>query len=302
MPCYDKKLEASRQDFYNDIYSTRDVDCVITTGELDVLMRERGWDLSRPVPSESASSRPSPIIPELISHPGSSSGSYLSDLVSHYNKPGTQLSSRTVMRSTDYEEYTVTDNASGKVLFRGARCYGFKNLQNVVRKIGRAAGISTVRGAAGRLEGIRAKAGSDTAYDYVELMACPSGCVNGGGQLKPSAEFLAANGSVGAVDAGARWGNKEWTRRVEDAYWRTGGIPTPPPSPPSVPCALEEKTTHQSHADGLAAKVLSELCGSSPQLCWEAQMDEEGEKKRQQFFRTQYRAVESDVMGINVVW
>ena len=33
MPCYDKKLEASRQDFYDDVYSTRDVDCVITTGQ-----------------------------------------------------------------------------------------------------------------------------------------------------------------------------------------------------------------------------------------------------------------------------
>lgn len=32
MPCYDKKLEASRQDFYSDLYGTRDVDCVITTG------------------------------------------------------------------------------------------------------------------------------------------------------------------------------------------------------------------------------------------------------------------------------
>ena len=34
MPCYDKKLEASREDFYNDIYRTRDVDCVISTGKL----------------------------------------------------------------------------------------------------------------------------------------------------------------------------------------------------------------------------------------------------------------------------
>ena len=32
MPCFDKKLEASRQDFYNDLYRTRDVDCVITSG------------------------------------------------------------------------------------------------------------------------------------------------------------------------------------------------------------------------------------------------------------------------------
>ena len=34
MPCYDKKLEASREDFYNDIYRTRDVDCVISTRKL----------------------------------------------------------------------------------------------------------------------------------------------------------------------------------------------------------------------------------------------------------------------------
>ena len=32
MPCFDKKLEASREDFYSDVYRTRDVDCVITSG------------------------------------------------------------------------------------------------------------------------------------------------------------------------------------------------------------------------------------------------------------------------------
>lgn len=30
MPCYDKKLEASREDFYNSQNKSRDVDCVIT--------------------------------------------------------------------------------------------------------------------------------------------------------------------------------------------------------------------------------------------------------------------------------
>ena len=35
MPCYDKKLEASREDFYHDLYRTRDVDCVITTGKVE---------------------------------------------------------------------------------------------------------------------------------------------------------------------------------------------------------------------------------------------------------------------------
>jgi iron only hydrogenase large subunit-like protein len=33
MPCYDKKLEASREQFFNQQLQTRDVDCVITAGE-----------------------------------------------------------------------------------------------------------------------------------------------------------------------------------------------------------------------------------------------------------------------------
>jgi hypothetical protein len=41
MPCYDKKLEASRQDFYNDIYRTRDVDCVLTTGEIESMLQDK---------------------------------------------------------------------------------------------------------------------------------------------------------------------------------------------------------------------------------------------------------------------
>lgn len=30
MPCYDKKLEAAREDFFNELTESRDVDCVIT--------------------------------------------------------------------------------------------------------------------------------------------------------------------------------------------------------------------------------------------------------------------------------
>jgi iron only hydrogenase large subunit-like protein len=33
MPCYDKKLEASRKDFYNELYDTKDVDCVLSTSK-----------------------------------------------------------------------------------------------------------------------------------------------------------------------------------------------------------------------------------------------------------------------------
>jgi len=46
MPCYDKKLEASRSDFYNEQLRTRDVDCVLTSLEVVDLIRERGIDFA----------------------------------------------------------------------------------------------------------------------------------------------------------------------------------------------------------------------------------------------------------------
>lgn len=33
MPCYDKKLEASRSDFFNEVLNCKDVDCVITSSK-----------------------------------------------------------------------------------------------------------------------------------------------------------------------------------------------------------------------------------------------------------------------------
>ena len=46
MMCYDKKLEASRHDFFNEEYQVRDVDCVITTGEVDKMFEEENlvWE------------------------------------------------------------------------------------------------------------------------------------------------------------------------------------------------------------------------------------------------------------------
>lgn len=36
MPCYDKKLEASREDFYSEVQQSRDVDCVITSSKSNI--------------------------------------------------------------------------------------------------------------------------------------------------------------------------------------------------------------------------------------------------------------------------
>jgi iron only hydrogenase large subunit-like protein len=43
-----------------------------------------------------------------------------------------------------------------------AKCYGFRNIQNVVKMI----------------------KNNKCEYVYIEIMACPNGCFNGGGQIK----------------------------------------------------------------------------------------------------------------------
>ncbi|KAH9858613.1 iron hydrogenase [Lenzites betulinus] len=348
MPCYDKKLEASRQDFYNDTYATRDVDCVITTGELQLLMLDKGWDLSLPVPDENIPPRPylassiQPVaaadstLPELLTHPGTSSGSYLHALLAALtaaapNPSALELTTKTV-RTADYTEHTLTERASGAVLFRGATCYGFRNLQNVVRRVGRDAGVQVGRGAAGRLAGLRgrgravrrgggadagAAAQEERGYDYVEVMACPGGCVNGGGQLRPPLPTTDAEGftrdwradgvrmdvdePLPVAPVGPKWGDREWTRRVEAAYWHA--LPSPPPTPPAEGDALafgEKAGSAQEFADALAARVLVEMTGASSVAVGE--LGDTSEARRRQLFRTQYRAVESEVVGLAVKW
>jgi hypothetical protein len=410
MPCYDKKLEASRKDFYDEIYATRDVDCVITTGELELLMHEKGFDLSTPSSSSFPSvttSAPTPNLPELLSHPGSSSGSYLQsiiDVIRRTSPVPLELTTR-MIRSGDYEEYILRERVAndgtnnngsdgGRIVFRGAKCYGFRNLQNVVRKVGRDAGVQVGRGAAGRLGGagrtrgagtgglrarVMRRAGATvgssstddnekTGYDYVEVMACPSGCVNGGGQIRggsssplttktatvtvdeegytrdwtqsgahvdnPAVATTVVNADMvpdksaaeGVLQNSARWGDKAWTKRVEEAYWRDRNeheqmfLPTPPDSPPRSPSRNHNEDTNVkgidhiwAEADRLAAQVLTDLCRPREALLmptaegpdsggWQACMDEEAEARRRRLFRTEYRAVESEVVGLAVKW
>jgi iron only hydrogenase large subunit-like protein len=337
MPCYDKKLEASRQDFHNEIYSTRDVDCVITTGELELMMREKGWDLSVPVQDEL---EPLPRgaagfeFPELMSHPGTSSGSYLHSLIDmHTITPPDilDLFVRTV-RSSDYEEYTLKNRESGEIVFKGAKCYGFRNLQNVVRKVGREAGVQSGKGPAGSTAGglrarMKKRAGGkegeevkEKGYDYVEVMACPGGCVNGGGQLKPPTRrkqedaegyqrnwedsgveiALTVPGGVEGVMQNAKWGDKEWTKRVEEAYWHD--LSTPPVSP--TLSSVDDESVPKK-ADRLAAQILVDMC--RPQIsevdsAWGTLMDKSAESRRRALFRTQYKAVESEIIGLAVKW
>lgn len=360
MPCYDKKLEASRSDFYNELLETRDVDCVLTTGELDLLLKERGFDPLRPVEGEDADfvSEVECPFPELLVHPGTSSGSYLHTLIDALVKEArndTRLTTRPVRGSEDHVEYILEDIVTGEIIFKGAKCYGFRNLQNLVRKVGKETGLKTAGkgGASGKLAAAvaaRRRAGKakiaavasaessaassiaeqhdDKALDYVEVMACPGGCVNGGGQMKPGAErppaaverdeegFVrdwAASGIEAAapkVDEGMRWSTKSWVAKVETIYW--SGLPTPPPSPPaSITDEAEGKIWQTkvvaadpktANADAIARRIIVDIA-KPLQGEYVDTMDEEAEERRQEFLRTRYRKVDnSDVSGLTAKW
>ncbi|PWN26806.1 iron hydrogenase [Jaminaea rosea] len=279
MPCYDKKLEASRADFFDEVLGSRDVDCVITTGELDRLMMEEGFDIAQPVPNEgrdaAAQEQDDLGIPTLLDHPGSSSGGYLFDLLegawrdhaaeharSSASSPP-QLSTR-IVRTSDFTEYTLRSPWTNEILFRGAHCYGFRNLQNLVRKVQKQTGVRSRKGAAagsvngervgaasrgrgvskrgggmmrrgrGGAAGVAATANGGASpeeeeeargYDYVEVMACPSGCVNGGGQIRPPTgeESSSSSGGNNGISMAISSGLVESTEAQVDA------APVPPP-------------------------------------------------------------------------
>lgn len=166
MPCYDKKLEASREDFFNEALDSRDVDCVITSIEIEQMLAKESKQLGE----FAAGSFDWPwtlSVPEAFvwSHESSGSGGYADFIFKHvakelFNEEVTKLDYKN-LRNPDFKEVILEKD--GAVVLRFAIANGFRNIQNLVQKL---------------------KRGKST-YHYVEVMACPSGCLNGGAQIRP---------------------------------------------------------------------------------------------------------------------
>ncbi|KAL5217001.1 hypothetical protein ABZP36_017685 [Zizania latifolia] len=168
MPCYDKKLEAVRDDF---VFSVEDkdvteVDSVLTTGEVLDLIQSKSVDFK--TLEESPMDRLLTNVDDDGHLYGVSGGSggyaetvfrYAAHVLFNREIQG-PLDFR-ILRNSDFREVTL--EVDGKPVLKFALCYGFRNLQNIVRKI-----------KMGKCE-----------YHFIEVMACPSGCLNGGGQIKP---------------------------------------------------------------------------------------------------------------------
>ncbi|KAL8982967.1 MAG: hypothetical protein Q9177_005117 [Variospora cf. flavescens] len=281
MPCFDKKLEASREEL-TDLHwrpssptqelpasPTRDVDCVITARELLMLADSRGISFpslpQKPLPASSTPPFPDTsldafLFPHRQPHSrkkrqrrnqdpsAGPSGGYLhhilqSQLALH---PNSTLQT-TRGRNTDVVEYAVVtsspsmhsntptftkdleaattsngaapqtpDPSNNTILFRAARYYGSRNIANLVRKLKppkpRRLPLATKNPSSSSSSSAvpsAVSAGAMAGYAYVEVMACPGGCTNGGGQIKVD--------DVGPVAEGV--GQREWLGKVDEAYY-----------------------------------------------------------------------------------
>lgn len=159
MPCQAKKYEAARLEFTRN--GVRDVDYVVTTRELIRMLKEAGIDIS----SLDDAEFDSPL--------GTSTGA--ADL---FGVTGGVLEA--ALR-TAYHIVTKTELPDNAIVFNAVRGLdGIKeatiDIAGTPLKVAVASGLGNVRKV---LEKIRK---GESTYDAIEVMACPGGCINGGGQ------------------------------------------------------------------------------------------------------------------------
>ncbi|KAL6236189.1 cytosolic Fe-S cluster assembly factor nar1 [Aspergillus navahoensis] len=258
MPCFDKKLEASREELTDAAWNRlpsgesntpiRDVDCVITSRELLTLASSRGISLPnlpmKSLPHSSHIRFPDSTLDAFLfsktSFPrqtiaAGTSGGYLHNVLLSFQarNPGSQIVTQRG-RNADVVEYTLV-SPKGEPILKAARYYGFRNIQNLVRKLkptrvsrlpGANAKAPTGQTPGGRRQPISrngAASGSSTDYAYVEVMACPGGCTNGGGQIRieDAREFSGQHDALETSEASkpSPHEQRSWLARVDEAYY-----------------------------------------------------------------------------------
>jgi len=165
MPCVAKKYEIERPEF--KIKGIKPVDYVITTRELAYLFKKKNIDLKNIEPEETDPALGIPTGAGVIY--GASGGVMESALRTAYFK--------------------LTGEKLANVEFKAVRgLEGFKQAEvKIGERLVRVAVVNQMSNGKKILEEI---AKDPQKYDYIEVMACPGGCIGGGGQPVPvSAEI-----------------------------------------------------------------------------------------------------------------
>ncbi|XP_029559722.1 nuclear prelamin A recognition factor isoform X2 [Salmo trutta] len=163
-PCFDKKLEAVREEFYNSLLDSRDVDCVLTSGEVFLLMEQMKVSVADldSVPLDHVLSEAGDQA--LVRHEGKGSEGFLEHVFKYaatelFGLDVDEITYKT-LRNRDFQEVCL--ERDGEVLLQFASVYGFRNIQTLVHRM-----------RTGRIP-----------YQLVEVLSCPGGCVSGRGQAE----------------------------------------------------------------------------------------------------------------------
>ncbi|MFO8235662.1 MAG: [Fe-Fe] hydrogenase large subunit C-terminal domain-containing protein [Bacteroidales bacterium] len=157
VPCPAKKFEAQREEMTNKGIS--DIDAVMTTHELARLIQLYGIDIENIDPEESDKpfniSSSSAKLPAAI---GGTSEALLRTI--NYNLTNKDLSSAKISKLRGSKEMKQTKLIIEDRTINVISVSPIANIEKLVDEIRK----------------------NDSEYQYIEVMACPGGCVNGGGQ------------------------------------------------------------------------------------------------------------------------
>jgi NADH-quinone oxidoreductase subunit G len=160
MPCTAKKAEAARAEFSHD--GEREVDLVITTQELSIMIKEIGIKFDEI--EEQAMDMPFGIgsgAGVIFGTTGGVTEAVLRKVLKNkYGKEDCEIIFNSV-RGLDAVKETIV-NIDGNNI-RLAVVHGLKNADNLIKQI----------------------QNGEKCYDLVEVMACTGGCIAGGGQPEP---------------------------------------------------------------------------------------------------------------------
>ena len=168
MPCTSKKFEASREEMGRD--GIKDIDASITTRELAKMIKSAGIDFN--------------ALEE-----------------SHFDQPfGDATGAGVIFGATggvmEAALRTVSEILTGKELenvdFEAVR--GTEGIKEATLNLaGKDVRIAVIHGTANARKVLDEMKEGVVKYDFIEIMACPGGCVNGGGQPIKDAKFWADN-------------------------------------------------------------------------------------------------------------
>ncbi len=168
MPCTAKKEEAARPELGNN--GVPDVDIVLTMREFARLLRREGIDLKLLEPS-----------------------AYDDPLMSEYSGAGAIFGTTGgVMEAAVRTMYYVVN---GKELehIEVAQLRGFENVRSAHVNLGGEYGqikVAMCHGLKGTRQLVEAVLDGTADFDFIEIMACPGGCVDGGGTLRSKKSYI----------------------------------------------------------------------------------------------------------------